>query len=534
MDRKAPNIVFIHTDQQRADTLGCYGNPIVRSPHIDSLAGEGVLFENAFCTHPLCSPSRASWITGEYIHSHGLWRNGIALDEDRDNVVKALRDAGYSTVTIGKVHLAPYRGDPALYAESVRLDNQVKPLSEEDCWEYWRNQTFEEGYYGYSDVRMALGHGDYGMLGGHYGVWLHDNYPELMPLFSREQALSKDVSYDSWKSAVPLCVHSSTWITDQVEDYLAKKADDRPFLLSIGFQEPHPPFQPPLPYCDMYAPEDMPDPAGDRSDWGPDIDALPEHIQRYLTRQGFDTIPPRRCKEILALYYGMVTLVDDAVGRIVASLKKHGQYENTLIVFTSDHGDWMADHGLNRKGAVHTRGLIRIPMIVKWPGVSRAGLRVKDVASQVDLAATLYDAAGLVPHYTNQGTTLREVLAGVRGKVRDYALIEHVHERYREGGAFEKNLFANCPAPERKAAVQKEIINHSRNDMVMETVVTDRYRFTCVPSLGYGELFDWTKDQEERNDLYGKAPELQAEAEHMLLRALIESLPRCQERTFAV
>lgn len=530
MSSTRPNVILIHTDQQRADTLGCYGNAYVKTPNIDGLAQSGVVFENAFCTHPLCSPARASWITGEYIHSHGLWRNGTALSESRDNVVKSLSRAGYDTVSVGKVHLTPYHGDPEIHPEAMQLDNDVRTPTPEECWDYWRNQHFENGYFGYKDVRMAVGHGDYGISGGHYGLWVHEQHPETVPLFFRENAISDDHSYDAWKSNVPLEVHSSTWITNQVEDYLSHN-DGTPFFLSVGFQEPHPPFQPPKPYCDMYDPDELPDPVGDKSDWG---ENPPDHLRHYLTRQGFGEITAKRVKEIIALYYGMVTLVDDAVGRIIDSLKKHGVYDNTLIIFTSDHGDWMGDHGLNRKGAVHTRGLIRIPMIIKWPGVSKAGLRVTKAASQVDLAATIYDACGVRPHYTNQGLSMRRVLSGETDAVRPYALIEHCHEHYLENGKFEQNVFGNVPKEKRREVIQEDIINHLEQDILMKTVVTDSYRFTYVPALGYGELYDWRTDAQECHNLYGEGTQLQAEAEKMLLLALTEASPRCQERTFGV
>jgi len=524
------NILLIHTDQQRADTMGCYGNSIVQTPHLDMLAQSGVTFLNAHCTHPLCSPSRASWVTGEYIHSHCLWRNGCALPERRDNVVKSLKNAGYHTAAIGKVHLTPYHGDPAIHPESMHLDNPVRKPAEQECWDYWRNEKFANGYYGYEDVRLSIGHGDYGMTGGHYGLWVHEKHPEALPLFLRENALSGDTTFDAWRSAVPLEVHSATWIANQTEDYL-KNHSDAPFFLSVGFQEPHPPFQPPQPYCDMYNPEDIPEPVGKAEDWG---ENSPEFITHYLTRQGLSDLTMKRKKEILALYYGMVSLVDDAVGRILDSLERFGLADNTVVIFTSDHGDWMGDHGLNRKGCVHTRGLSRIPLIIRWPGVAHEGLRVEAVSSQIDIAATMYDIAGEQPHYTNQGKSLRSVLCGETDRLRDYALIEHCHEHYWENGAFENNIFGDTLQHKRKLAVQDDIINHTDRDIVIKTVVTDDYRFTYVPAIGYGELYDLHTDINECNNLYGTDLRLQEKAVQQLLTTLVETSPRCQERTYGV
>lgn len=529
--KKQPNILFIHTDQQRTDTMGCYGNELIKTPNIDEFAKSAVTFTNAHCSHPLCSPSRATWITGEYIHSHGLWRNGTALDPNRENVVKSLAENGYGTCVVGKAHLVPYNADQKIFAESMHLDNMVCNPTPEECWDYWKNNKFENGYYGYNDVRLALGHGDYGMSGGHYGLWVHENHPDKLPLFKRENGKSEDTSFDAWKSKVPLEVHSTTWITDQVDEYISSHKDS-PWFLSIGFQEPHPPFQPPEPYCDMYNPEDMPDPIGSIEDFG---ENLPEHIRHYITRDGITNISLKRIKEILALYYGMMTLVDDAVGRILKSLEDNGLSEDTLVVFTSDHGDWMGDHGLNRKGGVHITGLTQIPMIIRWPGVSKSGLRVDSVASQVDLAATFYDVAGLRPHFTNQGKSLRKVLSGEISKNREYALIEHCHECYHQDGKYENNMFSHLPVEERKDIVQRNIINHTEEDMFMKTIVTDTYRFTMAPTYdGYGELYNHVTDPKEEHNLYGIDMELQKQAEKQLLLALIQSTPRCQERTFDV
>ncbi len=530
MSEKPLNILFIHTDQQRADTLHCYGNNIVKTPNIDKLAQNSATFMNAHCTHPLCSPARASWITGEYIHSHGLWRNGTALDENRDNVVKSLAQSGYETCVIGKAHLMPYHADPALYCESVQTDNKVMGPSYEEVWDYWRNEKFENGFYGYKDVRLGLGHGDYGMTGGHYGLWVHENHPETEKLFLRENGFSEDTSFDAWKSAVPMEVHSATWITNEVDDYL-KHNKDKKFFLSVGFQEPHPPFNPPKPYCDMYSPDDMPEPIGDEHDFG---EELPYHIKHYMSRQGMPDLTMKRKKEILANYYGLVTLVDDAMGRIMDSLEKYGLADNTLIIFTSDHGDWMGDHNLNRKGGVHTSGLTKIPMIIKWPGVSKDGEKVHSVASQVDLAATIYDACNVKPHYTNQGVSLKNVLSGSENATRDYALIEHEHECYKDNSDFCKNVFSKTPQEKLKETVQCDLINETDKNWFMKTIVTDEYRFTYIPLVEYGELYDLKNDPNERVNLFNKDAELTAKAQKVMLRALIEATPLCQERKFPV
>jgi len=528
LENKRYNVLFIHTDQQRADTLGCYGNKIINTPNIDQLAEQGTAFLNAHCTHPLCSPSRASWITGEYIHSHGLWRNGTALSEDRDNVVKALSESGYRTGAIGKIHLTPYHGDPKIHPESMSLDNEDYPVDETTCWEYWRK--FDRNYFGYDYVRMTLGHGDYCIGGGHYGLWLEENYKEKKKLFFRENALNEDRSYDAWKSPFDMAIHPATWIADQVDQFFGMHTD-KPFFLSVGFPEPHPPFQPPRPYCDMYDPEGIPLPVKREGEWG---SMLPPHIAHYFYRSNNNRMPDKRLKEIIALYYGMVTLVDDAVGRILSSLEKNNLSDNTVVVFTSDHGDWMGDHGLHRKGAVHITGVTRIPLIVKWPGVSKEKNILNEVSSQIDLAATFYDASGIRPHATNQGKSLRKVISGETNSVRDYALIEHRHECYDSNGGVGENIFGKLDDKHRETTTQNELINQLDCDIFMKTIVTDDYRFSYIPALNYGELFDHRNDPNELHNLWGINAELQNRAMCRMLEVLIETTPKCQERIWRV
>lgn len=511
---RQPNILFIHTDQQRADTLGCYGNLLVKTPNLDRLADQGVTFDNIHCTHPLCMPSRATLLTGRYVRAHKLWRNGIPLDRQEKTIADILRNQGYATGLIGKAHFTPYRGDPAQHPESVQLNNGVEPT---ECWDYWRG--FTGPYYGFEHVQMSMGHGSYGMLGGHYGLWLHKEHPELVSLFAQEAALEKtDNDYPSWKSAVPLKVHSSTWITDRTIDFI-KTNQNRPFYAWVGFQEPHEPFNPPHPYCDMYDPAEVPMPVRRDGEWG---NEPPEHIGIYLQRHNWPKITEAKEREIIAHYYGMITLIDDAVGRILMTLDETGLADNTVVVFTSDHGEWLGDHRLWLKGAVHTRGLTRVPMIVRWPGVGMAGHHVQAVSSHVDVIPTLLDAANTQNPYGVQGKTLRPVLKGERSSVRPYALIEHRHEGWSERA---KDIGQHP---------REVIMNPHEQDFYMKTIVTDRYRLTYMPSLDYGELFDIENDPNELANLWHKEPELRKQLQLQLLDALIETEDPLPERTFPV
>jgi arylsulfatase A-like enzyme len=544
-----PNILFIHTDQQRADSLGCYGNSIVSTPHLDRLAQEGVLFENAHCTHPLCMPSRATLLTGRYNRAHKLYRNGVSLDESEVTIAELLKQRGYRTGLIGKAHFTPYHGDPAQHPEAVQVNNGV---SHEDCWDYW--SRFQGPYYGFDHVQMSMGHGSYGMYGGQYGLWVHREHPDKVELFAQEAALEPtDSRYPSWKSAVPLNIHSSTWITDKAIEFIEGSAQeqDRPFYGWIGFQEPHEPFNPPKPYCDMYRPEDISLPARREGEWG---EQTPSHVNFYLNRAKWGDVTEDKEREIIAHYYGNVTLVDDCIGRIVAALKQQGLYENTVIVFTSDHGEWLGDHGLWLKGAVHTRGLTRVPMIVRWPGIAAEGRRVSAVASLIDIMPTLLDAAGagFVPNgdtarmegqdgsevravasdrkiesgaskpmipYGVQGASLRDVVSGKRESNRSYALIEHRHEPYSINILLEK---------------EANVINKGETEFHMKTIITDRYRFTFLPGSEYGECFDLVEDPDELHNMWPGPLEAREQLLKQLLNALIETEDPLPKRQWTV
>src|SRR5699024_7735801 len=249
-----PNILFINTDQQRFDTLGCYGNDVINTPNIDNLASEGVLFENAHCTHPLCMPSRGSMLTGRYPSAHGLWRNGMPLSREEKTIADLLNDE-YDTALFGKAHFTPHNGDLNKHPESIHLGN----VDERKCWDYWRE--FEPPYYGFSEVKMTLAHSDHGIHGGHYGLWLHENHPDKKDLFYQKNSLeSSNPELSSWKSAVPIDIHPTTWITNRTIDYIKSDQRDDPFFAWVGFPDPHFPLDPPAPYCYNYDPDQVPSP----------------------------------------------------------------------------------------------------------------------------------------------------------------------------------------------------------------------------------------------------------------------------------
>jgi choline-sulfatase len=396
-----PHILFICTDQQRYDTLGCYGNTHVQTPTLDRLASEGVLFEQCYVQSPVCAPSRASLLTGRYVHAHGLWANGVTLPAHEQLVGRALTDAGYDCGLIGKLHLAA--------CEHGRLE-----------------QRLDDGF-----RTFVWAHDPYpGSPENQYHHWLHAHFPAL---YAAAVAQGDRISFDR----LPTEAHYSHWVAEQAIDFLRAARDpDKPFCLFVNFFDPHHPFGAPQDYIDRYDPATLPQPIG-----YPDELAHKPPILSDISRAsyaghapGFTTYTAEQIQAIVAAYYAMVTLIDDETARILATLDAVGLRDDTLVVFTSDHGEMLGDHQLLLKGPMMYEGAVRVPLILRWPGHLPAGERRADPVQWVDLSATLLDAAGAPPMARAQGQSVLPLAHGdTHASHRDWALCEyrnsgHPHE----------------------------------------------------------------------------------------------------------
>jgi arylsulfatase A-like enzyme len=525
-----PNVLFVHTDEQRADTMGCYGNDLVETPHVDRLATEGVTFEEGHCTHPLCCPSRGSLLTGRYPSVHGLWRNGLALPGEETTIAEVLREEGYRTALVGKAHFQPYHADPDVFEEST----STLTRNDEEVWEFWRE--FDGPYYGFDRLEMTYQHGHREVWGGHYGLWIREEHPEALDTFPQEAALEPtNPEYNTWKSAVPAELHSSTWVADRTIDVIEENAGDDPFYAWVGFPDPHFPFNPPAPYCYRYDPEDVDLPVDSAGEvW--DGRGVPRYVTYHLEEKyGIDwrEVPEDVQREMIAHYYAMIDLIDDQFGRILDALEAEGVAENTVVVFTSDHGDWLGEHGLYGKGIPHSRGLTRVPWVMRWPGVAEAGRRVDAPTSHVDLVPTLLDACGAEIPYGVQGESLRPVLTGEREALRPFALVEHRHEAHREGSFLARNI-ADSDVDELSA--MDSIVNWTDEDIYVETVYADDHRLSYVTGVPgeYGELFDLEADPDEMDNLWDDDPERWRDLLPYLVEALVHAKDPLPERKYPV
>ena len=411
-DQARPNILFIITDQQRQDSLGCYGNHHVRTPHLDGLAREGVCFDNHFVANAVCSPSRGSLFTGRYPNRHGLNSNGCMLPLSEITVAETFRQNGYRTAAAGKLHLSPH---------AAKLEKE-SPESRA-WWEAGRRLPLP--YYGFEEVQLAVAHGPGDYADYHLDLMKID--PELPALMYEENALARSGAPASWKSAIPEQYHSSTWVADKSIDAITKFADeDAPFFLFASFPDPHFPYCPPAPYCDMYDPEAVPMPNRSRQE----VDTASEELQRrwekfveWIGCHALD-MPDAHVREIIAHTYGMVSLIDKNVGRILDALKAAGLEENTIVVFMSDHGEHLGDHYLIYKCLLFDE-LIRVPSVWRCPGRFAAGHRVSGFSSMIDVMPTLLSLAGIPVPPGVQGEPFVDALAGRDWAGRGYALIEN-------------------------------------------------------------------------------------------------------------
>ena len=381
-----PNFLFIITDQHRADHLGCYGNTVLRTPNIDALAARGTLFERFYVASPVCMPNRATWLTGRMPSLHRVRSNGIPLHFSNVTFPELLRASGYRTALIGKSHLQnmtdrpPAQGpdDPALthvagFDEATRARVDTADY-EQERRSRWRDpdHRIKTPYYGFDEVELCNDHGD-GTFGD-YERWATLKEPLLERLRGRVHATpdSRYAAPQAWRTCVPEELYSTHYIAERAIGWINRHADEHatePFFLALSFPDPHHPFTPPGRYWDLYSPDDVAAPPTCRP---PDAATPPHvrwlHAERAAGRAVLDTAMPfavtlREAREAIALTYGMIGMIDERIGRVLAALERTDLAPHTVVIFTSDHGDFMGDHGLMLKGALHYQGLIRVPFI---------------------------------------------------------------------------------------------------------------------------------------------------------------------------
>lgn len=513
--RKRPNVLVFIADQLRADHLGFAGNPVVRTPNLDKLAAGSMVFTDATVTNPTCMPNRASLLTGRWPSAHGTRCNGITLDPDASNMVRRLSCGGYLTTAVGKLHhqnmgwdFEPDQRDEIQRTDPLLLDTaaaDARPASRRPGWDRWENReahdqrfiTLPEDYYGYRHVDLVIGHGD--RPSGHYVHWARERGVDPLALGGAENAARRLEGWDQvYETRIPAELHPSAYVGERAVGRLAECADgDAPFFMFVSFPDPHHPFSPPEGYSTLYAPEEVELPVG----FWQDHAKSPPHIRHMIERRGEPNADSTmtfaanetQYRQAAAAQYGLITLMDEQIGRVLAALEEHGLAEDTIVIFTSDHGDLFGDHGLMLKHFSHYRAVTNVPLTVKVPGLP-AGTS-DALVSTADLAPTLLELTGLRPHRGIQGMSLVPLLTGTVGSVRDELIIEEDQPFGLPG----------LPGPVRT-----------------RSVLTKEGRLTRYFGTGITELYDHRLDREELDNVAGEAKfkELQDELTEAMLEGM--------------
>lgn len=466
-----PNILFLCTDQQRWDTLGCYGNTHIRTPNLDRLASEGTVFEECYVQSPVCAPSRASVLTGRYLHSHGLWANGVPLPEREVLFPQALMDAGYDTGLVGKLHLSGAEG------------GRTEPRRECFRMYEWSHDPF------------------HGSEDNAYHRWLREKFPETHAELAPKRFQGA--------MSLPADRHYSRWVSEKAGDFIREAAGkDQPFFLWVNWFDPHHPFDVSPEYASLYDPDSLPPPVTrpGELETKPPIQAEASAGTYAGVMPGFPSYTTRQIQEMIAAYYGKITQVDDEARRVLDALDAAGLRDDTLVIFSSDHGDVLGDHNLLLKGPMMYESLVRVPLMMRWPGRIPAGTRRKGLTQWLDLTTTITDAAGVAPLPRAQGASLLPMAEGAAGPPRDWALSE----------------FRNTTHPY-DPPVHCTMLRYD----VYKVVVYHGPPATARPRAG--ELYDLAADPGELDNLWDAPAHAGVKAD--MLARLMDALVATEDRT---
>ncbi len=499
MARK-PNVLFITSDQQRGDCYGFEGRK-VRTPHLDEMARAGTRFAACITPNLVCQPSRASILTGLLPCTHGVSDNGIDLDPavGEAGFAGAFARAGYHTGYLGKAHFATSHTFAATGTPECRNSDQPRD---------WNGP-----YMGFEHVELVVeGHNHWPPMtpprGQHYERWFHagGRGAELQRLYET-QLEPRSTAVQTFHSALPVAFHNSTWIGDRAIRYLDAHRDE-PFCAWVSFPDPHHPFDAPVPWSRLHHPDEVDLPPHrsldlERRPWWhrQSLEGKPEivpHLAKIRTE--YSRIPvqtDRQLRELVANYYGMIALIDHNVGRVLLHLETLGLDRDTLVVYSTDHGDWLGDHGLILKGPMAYDGLLRVGLLVRGPGVP-AGKVVADPVSTIDLPATFADYAGVSFPAAKHSTSLRPLIESDRVR-RDFAYSEWDLRASRSGV-----------------------------DLDLRTVRTKTHKLTVDLRSGAGELYDLANDPHEMDNRFGDpgAAKAQRELADMIASRPADAVPR--------
>lgn len=517
-DRK--NFLFIITDQQRKDHLSCY-NPYMKlkTPNIDKIARDGIRFTNFYCNNPICMPNRSTIFTGQYPSIHGVITNGRNLPQGTQTFLDILIESNvYYTASFGKIHLN-YFGMDKIGKKRPQQSQEFFPKR------YYRKLTSFSPYFGLKETKIISGHGIYT---GHpdYYNWViskinldeslqmrlqidpNDSNKVILDKFLNLYSLApknrdSNNSLQILKHEIPEELYSTTFVKENTINFLNKFArnhyDSKNFFVFCSFPDPHHPFSPPGKYFNMYNPRDVELPNSFNDEHKNSCSVCKDHYSGYLTTEGTEhdfPIPKDLsefdAKQCIAASYGMEKMIDDAVGEILNALEKLGLAENTVVIYTTDHGDLGGDHKFFFKGPFLYRGLLNIPFLIKIPnGINNEVC--ESLASSIDIPETILELAGFSIPKKMQGKSLVPMLKDTKLSLNKDILIE----------------------------MNDEFINHKTR-----TLITNKWRISIFKDSG--QLYNIKEDPDEMSNLWDD--NLYKDTKLELLLKLLRKITINQER----
>ncbi len=503
MEQQKQNVLFIICDALRWDHLGCYGNKEVHTPNIDRLANRGMTFTNYFGANSICMPNRATLLTGLYPNSHGVRSNGMKLSEAVPTLTQTLVKRGWHTASIGKIHHQFWMGSFSHKNKSAEniydwvLDEKKqrkKPVG----------KNFPLPYYGYQEVELVIGNGS--VCSGHYTEWLDAKNPEISKE-TRDRCYDLNQLFDLFCDPVPEELNSSTYITERTMDFFERHSNgdygEKPFYLHCSFPDPHYPVAPPERFLDMYPPENISVPENFE-----DTENLYSHpfLKEYLTsyegamfkRALLRETTVEEMQKLKAYTYASISYIDECVGQIIEKLETLGLDKNTTVIFTSDHGDLMGDHGLLFKGPCPYNNITQIPLIWKGAGNRQPGQRCNSLISSVDYAPTLLSWLGISErfHPDMEGMNMVPLFDKPDLEIREACMVEGDEEI----GPMQSRL---------------------------RKVITKDYSITVYENIpNYADIYDRKKDPLEVHNLWHD-PEF-TDKKYLLLDLVLHTMLRTQ------
>lgn len=458
-----PNLLLIQTDQQSAETLSLYGNPALKTPALESLAERGVVFDYAFCNYPACAPSRSSMFTGRYASTIGIHANHMMINPTEVTLPQVLKEHGYQTAIIGKNHA--FMENTKTYYPGEAADSERASVL---------RQVFDY-------VRLA----DHGHM--------VDGYRD-----DPEAKEAHEWSHTCWVSPLGHGTNPARpekcgthLLGDTMVDYLEHRRDpEKPFFAWLSFPDPHTPYQAPEPYASIIDPADVPLPPKDK------LEEKPERQRVAYLMDAMGTADDELIRRIRAIHYGMIRFIDDTLARVFTKLEELGLTGNTVIVFTSDHGDSMGAHGLIQKHNLFYDSFTRVPFIVAAPGYQGPG-RTDHLVELVDLMPTLLDLAGIAVPPGVQGRSLAPYLEGKDYTPREYVVMESGEDgeplrvsdiTVRPEHPFDDRYFVWC-------AYREAWIGKGKSIRTLEWKLN-------IYANGEGELYDLAADPDELHNRF--------------------------------